>query len=517
MKAVKKPNILLFFLAVLNLKVCNICAQPGAGPTSGYTVESKIPLFLGNECRRYYGKGPVPEKLRVLWKKHLETGETRVWGENKSYSGTGWPGQAVLVEENARLYVIFGGFDYKLRKLDALTGKTMWEYRFNNVIKGAPSIYINPKAVPPEEKCLVFCGSRRGPLENNDPDNNYRAVSLLTGRELWSFIVPNTDSYSRDAEGNGLVHGGILFFPAENGVLYQINPDPASAVMTQGITQPKVLREIVLYDIEDIFKHNKNLVVESSPSRIGNMLYLTAGAGRVYGINIERNIIEWEFYIGSDLDASPVITNDGNLLVGVEKQYIDGKGGVINLNPRKTGLGAVAWYFPTQNRKVADWEGGVIGSVGINDEYNPGDDKPALSAIGAIDGNLYLVSQDELSGEKVFGPDGLKLFNTPKMVWKKNIGSIVSTPILVDDYLIAGGHSGVLHVFKIIYDEIKDGTTGNEPNVLTSRTGRVWHISVREKGNIALGGSIESTPVVWENKIYIGDKSGNFYCIGGKQ
>ena len=31
---------------------------------------------------------------------------------------------------------------------------------------------------------------------------------------------------------------------------------------------------------------------------------------------------------------------------------------------------AVEWFFPTGNKKYADWEGGIIGTLAVNDYYN---------------------------------------------------------------------------------------------------------------------------------------------------
>ncbi|OGS20326.1 MAG: hypothetical protein A2252_07835 [Elusimicrobia bacterium RIFOXYA2_FULL_39_19] len=475
--------------------------------------DAKIPLFLGNESRRYYGKGPIPEKLKILWKKYIGGGKTKVSGKVKEMYGTGWPGQSVLVEEDGSLYLLLGSFDYNLRKVNAVTGKTIWKHKFNNIIKGTPTIYINENAKSDKERYIVLCGSRRGPLETDCADNNYRAISLKTGEELWSFVVPLTNCYSRDAESNGLIINGLLYFPAENGVLYVIDPNPENASFSSGIKQPKILSENVLFNISDINKHNKNIVVESSPSKLDDIIYITAGSGHVYGIDINTNYKVWDFYVGSDLDGSPVVTKSGHLFVTVEKQYISGKGGVYKLDPKKNSEDAVCWYFPTQDRKLADWQGGVIGSVGINDDYNPADDKPALAAIGALDGHVYVVSQDETNEEKCIGPDGYKKYSTPKLVWKEDIAGTISTPIFIDNYMVVGGYSGNIIIYKIDYEEAND-KIDDMSKCFANKSGKKWKINIRESGRIALGGCIESTPIVWNKRIYIGDRSGYFYCIG---
>ncbi len=45
--------------------------------------------------------------------------------------------------------------------------------------------------------------------------------------------------------------------------------------------------------------------------------------------------VVWDYWIGSDLDGSPITTEDGYILQAVEKQYISANGGVLKLDPRK--------------------------------------------------------------------------------------------------------------------------------------------------------------------------------------
>jgi len=123
--------------------------------------------------------------------------------------------------------------------------------------------------------------------------------------------------------------------------------------------------------------------------------------------------VVFDYRIGSDLDGTTVPTRAGKLLVPIEKQYIKGHGGVMMLDPSKPAARSPVWFFPTADRPVAEWSGGVIGSVAVNDEYGGAGRYPALAAFNAIDGNLYLVSQDTLAPGTVRGPNrerGLRTF-----------------------------------------------------------------------------------------------------------
>lgn len=470
-------TILIFYL--LFSLVLTVYAE------DNYTVDIKIPTFLGNQYRRYYGKGPVPENPKILWKQFVGSGRTKVWNKIKESSGTGWPGQAILVEENGKLYILTGSYSYNLWKLRADTGKVAWNHKFNNVIKGTCNIFINTMSKSFRDKAIIFCGSRADLQESTRPvkNTNFRAVSFEDGGLLWKFGIPRTDCYSRDVDATGLISDDFLYLGAENGIFYFFELYDKK----KNIFKPKIVEQLLLYTGDDIINHSGNLVIESYPAMLGDIIYVTAGSGHIFGIDKNSKTAVWNFYVGSDIDATPVITEDGFLLVGIEKQYIKGPGGVFKLDPAKEPKDAVEWYYPTENKGFGEWEGGVIGSVGITGKY---------AAFCSVDGYLYLVSLDELDTEKVFGPDAEKQYFKPKLIWKKKIGPSISTPIFVDGHLIACGYNGAVNIFRIenINNEIK----------------------ITEENEIYLGGSIESTPIVWEGKIYVGAKDGYFYCIGDR-
>jgi hypothetical protein len=191
------------------------------------------------------------------------------------------------------------------------------------------------------------------------------------------------------------------------------------------------------------------------------------------------------------LDGSVTITEDNKLLCGIEKQYIKGKGGMIKLDPSKHPLKCVDWFFPTENKKLADWEGGVIGSQAVNDYMK--DRKKQMVAFNAIDGYLYVVSLHNTSG-KALGFDSVTVYPRPKLLFKKKIGGSISTPIFVDEYLITQGYGEKLYVFQVDYETMK----------------------FKQVASIYIG-CIESTPIVWQNRIFIGSRNGYFYCIGEKK
>ncbi len=201
-----------------------------------YTDGIKVASFLGNETRRYYGEGPVPEKLKVIWKSPIgsgTTGGTASSAGTVTWAGTGWTGQPALVREGGKLYLIVGGFDHNLVKIDAETGKELWSYAFDDVIKGSPTVF----RMPDTGKLAVVCGSRRGfPRAMSDPSiAPIRCVDFETGEELWRMTSPTSKSYSRDADSSPIMIGDTLFVAIETGYFYAVDPTkPRSAGVTGG-------------------------------------------------------------------------------------------------------------------------------------------------------------------------------------------------------------------------------------------------------------------------------------------
>jgi outer membrane protein assembly factor BamB len=451
------------------------------------------PTFLGNEKRNFYGYD-APDTLELLWKHYLGKGTTvisrRLGG--RIWAGAGWTGQPLLVKEDTTLYIIQGAYDHHLKKIDATTGKLKWQYKFDDVVKGTGTIWNAPDSFPPENQLIILQGSRLGVGNYLDTKHipSYRAISYFTGKELWRLDVKWTDSYSRDVDGSALIVKDTAYIGLENSLFTVLNPSPYKAKIKNGMLQPEIIQETKLYNKSDAIAHRGNVVTESSPCLLDSVIYVASGSGHVFGYSLKEKKLVWDFFIGSDIDGSAVVTWDSCLLVTVEKQYIDGPGGVFKLNPKRPADSAVIWYFPVENREFASWKGGVIGSTAVNDYYNSAGN-PDLAAFMAIDGYLYVVNHTQLDSSKtVYGPRLKNRYPTPKLVYKYKTGASISTPLFIDDKLIAAGYSGI---FLFSYNE-----------------------QLQFKKLARYIKTFESTPVVYDGKVYIASKDGYFYCLGRK-
>jgi outer membrane protein assembly factor BamB len=489
--------IALLFLtyAVHSQRSTGLPDKPNQELDSLYWDGSKIiiPTFLGNWQRNYYGN-IAPDSLNLIWKLYLGEGETvisRKLGTRK-WKGAGWTGQPLLVQEKEKLYLVQGAFDHHLKKIDAETGQIVWQYAFDDVVKGTGTLWYNKTTSDDRDRIVILQGSRLGVGNYLDSKHipSFRAVSYASGEELWRLDVKWTDSYSRDADGSALVINDTGYAALENSLLTVFSPDYRLARIKDNMLQPEIFSETALYRHCDVIAHKNNVVTESSPALLGDVIYVASGAGRVYGYHLIQKKLVWEFYIGSDIDGSVVVTGDSCLLVSVEKQYIRGKGGVFKLDPSKSPEEAVCWYYPTGDRDFAGWEGGVIGTVGINDSYADSAQLRLACFIG-IDGYLHLISHMQLDqNTTVLGPDSSSVYPTPHTVFSKKIGASIATPIIAGNKLIAPSYAG-LYLF-LIDDQLRVKQLAKFP------------------------GTFEATPIVHNRKVFIASRNGYFYCLGNR-
>ncbi len=519
--------VILLVVAVSRLAAC-ACGggEDGAGAAYGAVPPApqpslagdgvKVGTFLGDYSRRFYGLGPAPRCLDVLWKVRLGEGWTsgkRTEDPPGKWAGSGWTGQPAVVVDGGRTWVIASGYDHRLRKIDADTGEVAWAYRFDDIIKSSPSVFQNPNPTGDDDRYVVCAGSRRGyPLAFDDPGvAPYRAIAFGSGKELWRLPVPETSCYSRDTDGSGFFLDGRQYIGVESGWMYAL--DPLRTEPWNGRKKPVIAAERLLLGDERAASHEGNICLESSATALGERIYITSGAGHVYGLRRSDLAVQWDYYIGSDIDGTVVPSSCGKLLVAVEKQYIKGKGGVLCLDPSKPPAQAVVWYYPTGNRRLGEWLGGLIGSVAVNDGYNPGGKRPSLAAFNAIDGHLHVISQTELADGTVRGPNREPDLSTPLEVAKIWNGGAISTPLLVGDTIISAAYDQRVSLYRLTFKRAQAGDPGALPSA--NGDGKYWTVSVRRTAQSPFfNGGLESTPVLWDGRVYVGCRDGWFYCLG---
>ena len=455
-------------------------------------IELLMPTFRGTAERNFYGWGEL-NKVDLIWKFNLGEGITVMGrkGGKRKWKGAGWTGQPLLVKEGNDTFLIQGSYDHYLRKISASDGKEIWRYKFDDVIKGTGTLWINRNAKSRDNSILILQGSRLGTHHFLDAKfvPSFRAISYFSGKELWRMDSRLTHSYSRDVDASCLIISDTAYIGLENGTLRIFNPDPDKASSLNEMHQPECYGRHLLYEESDLKTHQGNLVTESSPALLGNHVYLASGSGHVYGYNRLKDTIDWNFYIGSDLDGSIVVTSDSCLLVSVEKQFIKGKGGVFKLDPSRLPSESVEWYFPVEDTSYADWEGGVIGTVAVNDYYTESSNEN-LAVVSALDGNNYILKHKVINKKKkVYGPLNQNKYPTPELVSQIRTSPSISSPLITDNRIILSCYNGV---YLYSYDNNK--------------------IEFLDRYGIV----VEASPVLYGKRIFIASRNGFLYCLGEK-
>jgi outer membrane protein assembly factor BamB len=497
---------------IINESETSISHNEGKANWTNSTPSLLVPTYLGNDKRRFYGRG-TPVNLELEGKFNLGKGQTRVRDTIKTWAGAGWTSQPSIIRDDNEVYLITGSNDHHLRKIRLRDLKEIWKYQFPDVIKGSPTVFINEKGSD-ENRVIILQGSRRGinsygPAAAGKPVNSFKAISFRTGRHLWDLDVTKTASFSRDNDSSALYLGGNRFFNAsENSIGYFVKVTSDTTKVKKGAPAFAIEGSVKLFNDDDIRRHGGNIVAEASPSKIGNTIYLPCGSGHIFGIDIPTRKIVWDFPTGSDMDGSAIITKSEKLICSIEKEFIVGKGGLIMLDPTRPPAESVIWFLPTENRNFASWQGGIIGSASVNDEYN-GNQFPRLFATAAIDGFLYIGSQTVLSGEKAPGPDGKTIYPLPRVVARIKIGPSISTPVFTDgNMLVAAGYSGV-RLFSIEYK----ATGSGDKDALPGDDGKFYKVSLTQKASFKTSTSFESTPVIHDGRVIISSKDGYLYVL----
>ncbi len=423
--------------------------------------------FRGNPTHTYYGRGPLPENPRLLWRfpGHPMCSESWVGNDPKIWCGTGWTGQpAVWVRPDGISEVIVGAFDRAVHFLDLDTGRrTRPDFVTGDIIKG--SVTIDPDGDP-----LIYFGSR---------DNKLRIVALDRGRpvELWKLdadFVPGI--WNNDWDGNPLVLNDMLYEGGENGYLFafrlHLDYGPGGRVRVR----PELLAALKGWNEELLEKvGDRNASIESSVAAFGKRLYFTNSAGRVVGVDTSqidsgRAPVVFDFWMGDDIDASVVIDETGMLYVAAElERYLprsDEVGQLVKLDPYTTG-DPVVWSlgFPPA---LGDWKGGIWSTPALDDE-----------ALYLTTNSGMLAIVDRRTGEILFTDD------LGPHAW--------SSPALVDDQLIVATCKGQIRDYNV-----------EDPR----RPILKWTVTIPS------GACIESTPAIWDGRIVVGARDGYLYAFG---
>lgn len=418
--------------------------------------------FRGSPTRSYYGRGPVPTSPRVQWSypERAMCSQSTDQDGTREWCGTGWTGQPAVWSRTGGLWVAFGAYDRRVHVLDAVTGvPRLAPFQTGDLIKG--SVTIDPDGHP-----LIYVGSR---------DNFLRVLSYDTGEllELWSLdaasIAPS--KWNDDWDGAPVVLDDHLLVGGENSNFHVIRLNRGYDVDGNVTAAPELLSVVPGWDDELLAAVGSNVSIENSVTIVDDVAYFANSGGLVQGWDIapvrdgEPPQRTFRFWIGDDTDATVVVDDEGFLYAAAEFE----RG-----NERSRSLGQVVKLDPSRPDDPLIWSAeartgldtGVWATLAVYRD---------IVIVPAADGRVLALDRE--TGTERWA---LRL---PGPVW--------SSPVIVDDVLVQGDCGGELHAYDL-------SNTAELPPELWS---------------VVVGGCIESTPVVWEGRIWVGTRGGFFHMI----
>ncbi len=424
-----------------------------------------ITMFRGNPTRTWYGTGPLPDTgLEQVWRypDRPMCSRSRSGGETRTWCGTGWTGQPVVWERpDGVTEVIVGAYDRAVHFIDADTGEALRPpFETGDLIKG--SVTLDPDGFP-----LIYFGSR---------DNKLRIVALDRDppAELWSLDADSVRGiWNDDWDGNPAIVDDLLFEGGENGWFFVVELRRSFDADGLVTVEPEIVFQMPAWTDELLRRVGRNVSIENSPALYGDRVYFANSGGRVLGLDVSRvregvAPIVFDYWVGDDVDATVVVDEEGMLYVAVEEERKNARsrevGQLVKLDPSRPD-DPYLWGVPIPGGRD---DGGVWAT-------------PALG-----DGFLYVPTQpgELLAVDTVTG----------EVTWRDRVGwHAWSSPVIVDGALLVATCSGKIRAYGL-----------EDPSRPTFR----WESRISES-------CIESTPAVWEGRVYVGARDGFLYGLAG--
>ena len=433
-------------------------------PYSGATVPGML-TFRGNPTRTYSGQGPVPSAPRPVWRypgaAMCSISEDR--GEVSTWCGTGWTGEPAVFERDGRTWLVFGAYDRAVHFVDAATGRDILPpFPTGDLIKG--SVTVDPNGFP-----LVYVGSR---------DGFYRVLAFDREQptELWRLSANDVSptKWNDDWDGSGLVLGDFLFEGGENSQMHVVKLNRGTGADGKVTVAPALVWNAPGWDDELLAAAGDNeMSIENSVAISGDTLYFANSGGLVQGWDISglrtgagppQRV--FRFWTGEDTDASVVVDEQGMLYVGSEWE---------KKRPRAAEVGQMMKLDPHRADDPLVWS-----------QHDAGADKSGVWGTPGIAGDLVIFTT--YSGRAVGIDRG-----SGAVRWEKRLPApLMGSPSIVDGIWFQGDCDGVLHAYDV----------------------RNPAVDPPELWQVPLGSCIESTPAVWNGRLYVGTRGGFVFGIG---
>lgn len=344
---------------------------------------------------------------------------------------------------------------------------TLWTFETDDPVKSSPVVVDG----------RVYVGTMGGEV---------LCLDAFTGQRVWSYTTGGP------VESSPAVWDGRVYVGSDD--LYVHCVDALTGIRvwrtaTEGeIKSSPVVRDGLVYigsndfsvhclDAEDgsrWWEFGTGGYVYSSPSLVDDVAYFGSCDGKMYAVNATTGDEVWNF-TADFCPASPAVTED-LVIFGA----YDGR-----LHYLDRVSGREVHYVPIHFAEIYS----SAGLFTYEHEVPP---------------DLPMVFVATTAGKMVgIGPDGEEFWNVSHDV------GITSSPLVIteveepyDPFIVYGDESGRLHAVEIY-----------NPYV-----GRLAYVHTFVEWHVKLGSSIQSSPFVWHDKIYVGvekaDGGGRVVCVG---
>lgn len=469
------------------------------GEPEDYFALPGIATFRGNNYRNApsYGTATVTqETLTIDWTAKTGNLAGDRWG------GCGWTGQPLIVQwDNAtrsimNLYpekktkdglveVIYATLDGKIYFLDLEDGSaTRDPIDMGMCFKGAGS--LDPRGYP-----LLYVGSGDVNIDGDRP--RMFIISLIDGKLLYEYGHNESLSMRKDNDSwcafdsTPLVHAqtDTLIWPGESGVLYTmtlntqynkeagtISIDPDNMVRTRYTTSR---------GSESAYWYG----YEAGANIVSNYLYISENGGMFFCIDLNTMELIWAQDTKDDSNSTPVFE-----YISDEEAYIytapslhwtkdANSQGQICIYKLNALTGEIVWKKPYDVHTVSGVSGGIQSSPVLG--------KEGTSIEGLI---IYTIARtpDVASGIMVALDT-----QTGEEVWRMNMTNYAwssPAPVYTPD-----GTGYIVVCDSMGYMFLVDGDTGRQQYLLS------------------MGGLVEASPAIYNDRIVVGIKKGPICCV----
>ncbi len=367
--------------------------------------------------------------------------------------------------------VVFGSDDGNVYAVDAATGRQRWMHRTGGPVSSSPAVAGGK----------VFALSYDGRLH---------ALNATTGELLWKFATEG----ERRFEARGL-HG----------------------------MQPRTQTFADMFD-----------VYLSSPAVADGAVFFGSGDGHLYAVDAATGALRWKFRTGNVVHASPAVA-DGTVFVGSwdGKLYaIDARGGrpiwvfqggvdplMFNQQGFQSSPAVVDGVVYSGSRDAHVY---AIDARSGRERWRFSTGTSWVNSSPAVhDGRVYFATSDTALYHVLDAASGKPLLERSTQAY------VFASPTIAGDIVLLGVLNGVL--------QARDKASGNlrwEFQTDASRANRGWVLTDERRFNSAMlfptswhdayavaaerqqsVGSFYSTPLVFDEVVYIGSADGRLYAL----